>query len=496
MFQSQKKIIFAALSIIFLSISVSLVYAQQKAGDLKIEPYVFESASKEKVDAEIGRLLVPENRQKPNSRLIEIAFVRFKSASKNPGPPIVYLAGGPGGSGVGAARGTRFPVFMAMREVADVIALDQRGIGMSKPNLVCRETLDYPPDKIPNHEDIIEQFRQQSRVCAEGFKQQGVDLTGYNTNENADDLEDLRKAIGAEKISLWGISYGTHLSLAAIKRHEKSIHRVILAGIEGLEHTIKLPSNIQKHLENLDRLVKADANLSKEIPSFTGLIKEVLDKVEREPVVVEVTDPKTNQKVKVTINKFVVQILTVFAFGSGEAALPNIYYQMSKGDFSFAAQRWVGFTRTGQSVGSAMAYMMDCYSGISPERRRRVEREAKTTLLGDVMDFPFPGVCLAWTKSDLGAAFRSPVKTNIPTLFISGTLDVRTPPGNAEEVRRGFRNSEHLIIDGAVHSDPLFLSSPKIKDVMLEFMKGQKISTTQITLEPLKFMPIVGQKTN
>lgn len=489
---------FCGLFILFAAIliSVSVEARAQKAGDLKIEPYVFESASKEKVEAEIGRLLVPENRQKPNSRLIELAFVRFKGTSKNPGPPIVYLAGGPGGSGIGAARGSRFPLFMAMREIADVIALDQRGTGMSKPNLVCEETFSYPPDKVPNREDALEVFKRQSRLCAEKFKKQGVDLTGYNTNENADDLEDLRKAIGAKKISLWGISYGTHLSLAAIKRHEKSIHRAILAGVEGLEHTFKLPSNIQKHLENLDKLVKADPNLSKEIPSFTGLMKEVLDKVEREPVVVEVTDPGKNQKVKVTINKFVVQILTAFAFGLGEAALPGVYYQMSKGDFSFAAQRWLGFAGTGQNIGSAMAFMMDCYSGISPERRRQIEREAKTTLLGDVLDFPFPGVCEAWTKDDLGAAFRSPVKTKIPTLFISGTLDVRTPPSNAEEVRREFQTSEHLIIDGAVHSDPLFLSSPKIKDVMLEFMKGQKISTTRITLDPLKFIPVGAPKVN
>ena len=468
----------------------------QKAGDLKIEPYVFESARKEKVDAELGHLLVPENRQKPDSRSIELAFVRFKSTSKNPGAPIVYLAGGPGSSGIRAARGSRFPLFMAMREIADVIALDQRGTGLSKPNLVCKETINYPPEKAPNRQDMIELFRKQSRACAESFKQQGVDLTGYNTNESADDLEDLRKALGAEKISLWAISYGTHLSLATIKRHEKSIHRIILAGVEGLEHTIKLPSNIQKHLENLDRLAKADANLNKEIQSFSGLMKEVFEKVEREPFVVETTDPQTKQKVKITVNKFMLQILTAFAFGSGEAVLPNVYYQMSKGDFSFAAQRWLGFTRTGQSIGSAMAFMMDCYSGISPERSRRIEHEAKTTLLGDVMDFPFPDVCGAWTKSDLGAAFRSPVKTNIPTLFISGTLDVRTPPSNAEEVRKGFQNSEHLIIDGAVHSDPLFLSSPKIKDVMLEFMKGQKVSTTRITLEPLKFAPISARKTD
>lgn len=464
--------------------------AAQKAGDLKIEPYVFEPASGEKVDAELGRLLVPENRRKPGSRLIELAFVRFKSTSKKPGPPIIYLAGGPGGSGIGAARGSRFPLFMAMRETADVIALDQRGVGMSKPNLNCQETFDYPPDKVPSREDVLELFRKQSRACAESFRRQGVDLAGYNTNESADDLEDLRKAVGAPKISLWAISYGTHLALATIRRHERSLDRVILAGVEGLEHTIKLPSNIQKHLEHLDRLVKADPNLSKEIPSFAGLMKEVLDKVEREPAVVEITDPQTKRKVKTTVNKFVLQILTAFAFGSGEAVLPAVYYQMSKGDFSFAAQRWVGFITSAQQIGSAMAYMMDCASGVSPERRRRIALEAKTALLGDIMDFPQPVVCDAWGSPDLGDGFRAPVRTKVPGLFISGTLDVRTPPGNAEEVRKGFQTSVHLIIDGAVHSDPLFLSSPKIKDVMLEFMKGQKVSITNITLEPLKFMPV------
>lgn len=464
----------------------------QKAGDLKIEPYVFEAVGKEKVDAELGRLLVPENRQKPGggSRLIELAFVRFKSTSKNPGPPIIYLAGGPGSSGISAARGARFPVFMAMREVADVIALDQRGTGMSKPNLICKETLDYPPEKAPGREDVLEHLRRQSRACAESFRRQGVDLSGYNTNESADDLEDLRKAIGAPKISLWAISYGTHLSLATIKRHEKSLHRVILAGVEGLQQTIKLPGNIQKHLEHLDRLVKADPNLSKEIPSFLGLMKNVLDKVERETPVVEITDPKTERKVKITINKFVLQILTAFAFGSGESALPMIYYQMAKGDFSFAAQSWFGFITSGQSLGSAMAFMMDCFSGISPERRRQIALEAKGALLGDIMDFPQPDICDAWGNPDLGEKFRASLRTKVPALFISGTLDARTPPSNAEEVRKGFQTSVHLIIDGAVHSDPLFLSSPKIKDVMLEFMKGEKVSTTSIKLAPLKFVPL------
>jgi pimeloyl-ACP methyl ester carboxylesterase len=475
------------LALVFsLSCLGTAVLAQQKAGDLKLAPHVFQSAGGEKIEAEFGELTVPENRQKADSRLIQIAFVRFKSTSKTPGAPIVYLAGGPGGSGITAARGARFPLFMAMREVADVIALDQRGVGLSRPNLVCKETVSFAPDKLLTREDLLEVFRKQSRACSEAFTQQGVDLTGYNTNENADDLEDLRKAIRAEKISLWGISYGTHLSLAAVKRHEKHLDRMILAGVEGPSHTIKLPSDIQRHLEHIDRLVQADASLSRNIPSFLNLVRGVLERTEREPVTVEIMDPGSKTTVKVVLNKFALQILTAFSFGGGEAALPARYYAMSKGDFSQAAQGWLSVSR-GRSVGSAMAYMMDCASGLSNERRKQIAREASTALLEDVMDFPFPGVCDAWGNPDAGATFRVAAKSSVPTLFISGTFDVRTPPSNAEEVRKGFKHSVHLIIEGAVHSDPLFLSSPQIKDVMLEFMKGQKISTTKITLTPLKF---------
>ena len=70
------------LLILFLTTSIC---AQQKSGTLKIKPYTFENDKKEKVDAEFGTLFVPENRSDPESNLIELAFVRFKSTAKNPG---------------------------------------------------------------------------------------------------------------------------------------------------------------------------------------------------------------------------------------------------------------------------------------------------------------------------------------------------------------------------------------------------------------------------
>jgi len=479
------------LFIVVLLFHVSVV-AQQKAGTLKLKPHAFENIKGEKTAAEFGTLLVPEKRGDPQSSLIELAFVRFKSTAPNPGPPIVYLAGGPGGSGIDAARGSRFPLFMAFREIADVIAFDQRGTGYSKPNLGCYERMALPLDVAPSRELAIKELRANAKACAEYWRDvQRVDLTGYNSNESADDLEDLRKALRVPKISLWGISYGTHLTFAALRRHPQSISRAILAGIEGPDHTYKLPANIQRHLEDLAALVKADPQIGKDIPDLLGLMKSVFDQLDAQPQTVEITDPRTQQKVRVIVNKFVMQYIVGNNIGTTVTAnFPAFFYRASKGDFTNPAQVWLNISR--QGIPSAMTFMMDCASGQTAARRELIAREAKDTLLEDLSNFPFPGVCEEWNAPDLGDEFRSPLKSNVPVLFISGTLDARTPVSNAEEYLKGFTNGTHLIIDGAVHSDPLFLSSPKIKDGMMEFMRGQKVTVTRTAAPPMKFAPLVS----
>jgi len=477
------------LLIVFLLVTVSS-NAQPRAGTLKIKPYTFENDKQEKVESEFGTLLVPENRSNPQSNLIELAFVRFKSTAKNPGAPIVYLAGGPGGSGIGAATGSRFPLFMAMREIADVIAFDQRGTGYSKPNLGCYERMALPLDVASSRVAVLNELRENARGCASYWRDiQRVDLTGYNTNESADDLEDLRNALGAKQISLWTISYGTHLAFATMRRHPKSIHRAILAGTEGPDHTYKLPGNIQKHLEDLAAVIKADPEIGKEIPDFLGLMKSVFDRLDSQPESVEVVDPRTKQKVRIIVNKFVLQYIVANNIGTTVTArFPALFYRASKGDFTNPAQVWLNESRRG--IGSAMSYMMDCASGQTATRRERIEREAKGTLLEDVFNLPLPEVCQEWKAPDLGDAFRAPLRSDVPVLFISGTLDARTPVSNAEEYRAGFTNSTHMIIDGAVHSDPLFLSSPKIKDGMMEFLRGQPVTVTKISAGPMKFAPL------
>ena len=455
--------------------------------DLSLEPYLFRALDGQTVAAELGRLAVKENRTVPGGQLIQVAFVRFKSTSSNPGPPMVYLEGGPGGSGIDAARGRLFALFMALRETGDVIALDQRGTGMANPSLACPGAWGFPLGAPGDPGEMLVMAKERSRACAQLWQGRGVDLAAYNTEESADDLESLREALGVEKISLLAHSYGTHLALAAIRRHPDSIARAVLAGVEGPDQTLKLPGNVQRTLMEIDRLAKADPAVAGAVPDFLSLVKATLDRLERQPVAVDLTDA-TGQRVTVAVGRFDAQILTWLLLGSGRdiQGLPAMYYSMSRGDHA-ALARLALSVRT-WPIGSAMSFTMDCASGVSPQRQTAIEGEKGQTLLGNV-NFPYPEICEAWGNPDLGDGFRAPVTSTVPTLFISGTLDGRTPISNAEEVQRGFASGAHLVIEGAGH-DGLLLSSPQIKDVLLAFLKGLPPPITRITLSAFRFDPV------
>src|SRR5712692_4437948 len=117
--------------------------------------------------------------------------------------------------------------------------------------------------------------------------------------------------MGAAKVNLWGVSYGTNLALAVIKRHEKLVNRAILNGVEGPDEVmLKLPSTIQQQLIKLDNLIKGDAKLNKLLPDFLHLTENLLNQLGKKPVTAQAPDPQTKQKINVTVGKWDFQFFT------------------------------------------------------------------------------------------------------------------------------------------------------------------------------------------
>jgi pimeloyl-ACP methyl ester carboxylesterase len=454
---------------------------------LRLEPMTFVAADGTQIAAERGELRVPENRSKPDSRTLTLSLVRFKATGGKPGSPIVYLAGGPGGSGIEAARGSRLPLFLALREFGDVIALDQRGTGLGSGDDAesdCDERYEIDFGKPLDRRSAAIAMAPAFRQCLGRLEKSGFDLAGYTTEESAADLEDLRRALGAEKLTLWGISYGTHLALATLKTFPTSIDRVILAGIEGLDDTLKLPSDQQELLATIAQLARP------QVPDLLASMREVLRQLEASPKTVTLTHPLTGESGPIGVGALDFQTVIANMLTGPEtfAGLPDFVARLAAGDWT-ALALLAASGRFGE-VPIAMTVGMDCASGASVERRARIVAEAGATLLGDAINLPFPELCHELGIPELGQAFRAPVRSSVPALLISGTLDGRTRPRQAEELLPGLPNAVHLVIEGAGHSDPLFLSSPKILDSMKAFLRGEALSERRIVLPPVQFRPV------
>ena len=458
---------------------------------IAFEPFEIETYGGRKVAAEIGSVDVPENRSKSSSQTIKLAVARLKCTAAEPGPPVVYLAGGPGGSAIAAARMPYYlRMFQRLQEHHDVILMDQRGTGRSTPNVRWISFASLPQDVFLSHEKATEALRQWSQKAVEAFGKRGIDLTGYNTVESADDINDLRVALGAEKISLLGFSYGTHLGLATVRRHGERLDSVVLVGTEGPNHNYKLPSTYDSQLRKISDLVARDPEIGSALPDMVALLRRVLARLESEPAVVTVRDPWSSRMVEIPIGKFGLQLILRMDIGDGNDIpnIPLLLASIDRGDYTmlagYAEKRYRQFGR-GMS---GMSVMMDLYSGATATRQRRIEEETPDCILGPAVNFLLGEIADIWGNPDLGDEYRRPIHSNIRTLFVSGTLDSNTPPFQAEEIRWGFSNAEHIVVANAGHED--MLPDPEVQSAIARFLDGQDVSDVRIALPPPEFRAI------
>ncbi len=441
------------------------------------------------VEAEWGSFWVPAKREDLNGKQINLKFVRLKSTNTNPGPPIVYLAGGPGGSGIEAAENALFELFQTLRAYSDVIALDQRGTGLSDKAPNYSFTFEWPHDRALEREEIGVLIGEWSSQALHFWNELGHDEADYNTIRSAHDIDALRQALGAKKMVLLGYSYGTHLALTALRLHGDTIHKAILAGVEGPDHTYKLPSDTQALLQRIDNYIQEDENARALYPDFLGSVQTTLSNLELTPAIVQTMDPLSNQQVSLTIGPFdVQQVATAFLRGPELSRfLPAFFAHMAAGNYSDMAPFFLE-ARRAVSI-ALMPSATDIASGISVARQLRIQAERTKTLLDSAINFPLPELAAGFSAVDLGMSFRAAVQTQVPTLFISGSLDGRTPINNALEVIEGFENGIQLTIEGGGHND-LLASHPGIYPLVEAFIQGTSVSDTTIAIDAPDFVNV------
>lgn len=470
----------------YLSLTLAAA-SQESESSLSLKPQEFRVSERLTYQGEVGTLSVRENREQESSRRIELAVVRLKSTAARPGAPILHLTGGPGGPATPLADNDLWAAFL---EIGDVILLDQRGCGQSRPELSFATPSLEPAGMFESYQDALEHSLEIAELAAEHFREQGVDLSCYQTRESAADVDELRTALSCPRISLLGHSYGTHLGLEVVRRFGHGIDRFVSIGTSGTNDMHQLPADLDERVRRLSRIVAQDPRIGAAMPDFHGALEELLAQLELDPLEVEIAGAD-GKRVSVVVGKFGMQAIVLRDLGdtSDLPVLPRLVHSVLQGDKKmlawFLQKRYGGF-----ATFPTLLYVNRASSGATAERWQKIEEQAPGSLFGLIRCMFCPEIEIPLGVRDLGDEFRAPVHSDVPALFVSGTLDANTPPEMAEAVRAGFPNGRHLIVENGGHED--LLGHPEVLKRVLAFLRHEEVVDQRLAAPPIRFALLEG----
>ncbi len=477
-------------------------------GELALSPLEVQLADGDTLALEQGQLVVPERHDSPGGRHILLTYARLASTAAHPRAPIVVLAGGPGVSGIALLFGPNAPLYRALQSVADVILLDQRGTGRSIPNLQCHNSLDLPTGPDENSPpEILAHIADRARECADGFRAHGVDLAAYNSEENADDIEALRLALGAERITLLGHSYGTELAMVYARRHPDAVERMILMGVVSPDLSLKLPSEVEGEFDRLSVLARNDSTLHGAVPDLAGLMRGVHEGLGRHPRAiaiplmdaVDANDPAFVRAIfrirsvfqpywKMTLTRLDLELMMQDRIG-GDGWLgwfPQGYARMAAGDYREVGNLLRNFRR--RSMPNLLLFTTNCATGATPERMAAAAADTVGTIFTPAaLSFGrSPEFCAAAGLRSAPDAFREPIRSTRPVMLVGGTLDGRTPVEHFPEFEQRFPDHVSIVVDNAAHTN---LLDPDVQSAIVAFVAGEPVppvmSGREVQFEPL-----------
>ena len=427
-------------------------------------------------------LEVPENREKPDSRYIELHVVRINSrwgkedfedktgeSGLTPGKredPVIYLTGGPGAQAITYVRRLRDHGILDHR---DLYILEQRGIGYSDDFCPLYSSRKPAVDEAETFEDSLEAGNERVRFCAENATAAGVDLSGYNTIENARDVKALRRALGFEKWNVWGISYGSILGQAYIKEDPEGILAVALDAImpleiRGSDEYWRVVKWYVRNLRKLQEICNAQPECAQRYPDLIGRLRRAVESVVGNPIEVKAFDTEVFPSGEVRIFENIAAMLP-FAFlyeQKNYPALPGMIYAwadaLERRD-EHVFQALVQMMSSGGLFASSqgMANAIHCTDGGRLAQTLANQRDRE--------EFPVLGRAMGTAESnerglslcsELGMTTRpehhyEAAETDLPSLIIEGDMDPITPPPNARAILPGFSNVTYVEFPYAGH---------------------------------------------
>jgi pimeloyl-ACP methyl ester carboxylesterase len=429
--------------------------------------------------AECGTLVVSENRQNPDARLIALPVKRIKSASPTPAEPIFYLAGGPGQSNMG------FNPRDALLAGHDVVLVGYRGVDGSSV-LNCPE---MGSAILGDGQDVtspasLEMVAEAMRACSLRLEAEGVDLAGYSIPEVVADMESARAALGYEKINLLSESYGTRVAQIYAYLHPQVVSRSAMIGVNPPGHFIWEAATIERQLEQYSQLCAQDADCSQRTASLADSMRNVSANMPQNWLFVKI-DPG---KAKI--------ISHVMLYHRSTAPMVfDAWLAAERGDPSGLALMSLAYDLLMPGIftwGDLAAKGVN--SDFDPNRDYN-DLRVNDTILGAPLSLLIwqPG-SQAWPAYPMADEFRQVQPSEVETLLINGSIDFSTPVEfGRDKLLPALKNGKLVTLAEMGHTNDFWSVNPFAADRLLtSFYASGQADDSGFSYLPLDFKVTLG----
>ena len=405
------------------------------------------SADEGPTDAYCGSYQVFEDRELGSGKTIRLSIVVLPSVGADVRPdPLVFLAGGPG-QGAAQMASLVQAAFRSVQRNRDIVLVDQRGTGRSNP-LNCRSSSDSLAELSESDDKALEKLKK----CLATLP---GDPRLYTTTIAMDDLDDVREFLGYDKVNLYGGSYGTRAALVYLRQHPEHVRTVVLDGVAPTDMSLPLfaARDAQRSLDKLATDCANDPACSAAYPGLGERVRNLFARLDAKRPTVRLVHPRTGEAEEVELRASVVASMIFGALYSPltSSILPSLLERAEHDDFQglLALAYMTEGTTDNMSLGMQLSVL--CSEDSPRYTSGDLHRESAGTVFGAGLMMGQARACEFWPKGKVDPSYYEPVRSDTPTLVLSGDLDPVTPPTWGQAVTRSLTNVRHYTMPGTGH---------------------------------------------
>jgi pimeloyl-ACP methyl ester carboxylesterase/heat shock protein HslJ len=419
-----------------------------------------------------GYVVVPEFYHGESSRELKLGITRLNSGQGTRAAPLFMFAGGPGQTHIKPAIYSLFqPELLGnVLTARDIVIIEQRGTEYTDTFLDCPAI--YAAGWLAHEqqldEDQIAAFEHELvQHCINDFQAQGINLDAYNSVENAADVNAVRQALGYDQIIYYGASYGAQLGQHVMRDFPTILEAVVLDGANALSRKSWVEDSAldaQWGIDNLTTLCVADeqCNASYDIPALVDAALALFDNGPLAYAYVDPNDAAVTIDVNVTQADLVQLLHGMQGDRIGAFSLPALLEQLTQGGADTVrellgqskAQNLLAardITKGGEAF--LMHFAMVCSDDPVKAADDVVLDGVGTyaTIFGKTAAEEYTMLCAMLKVKELPDTTDVNVTLAVPTLLLSGDLDVATPAFRSQVVADALPNATHIIFPGRTH---------------------------------------------